>query len=140
MMTATLSGLAALAMMGFSIAFGVLMLFMVLVQPIWCVVDCAVDDKRGAASKVIWIIVLIVLYGAANWFYGAFSATGPALRRLTRLAWVFAIVLLIAFAAMFFTHADFRRGIEQEWKHRREFMVMAVDAGDGIHLEQHRGL
>jgi glucan phosphoethanolaminetransferase (alkaline phosphatase superfamily) len=140
MMSATLSGIAALAMMGFSIAFGVLMLFMVLVQPIWCVVDCAVDNKRGTASKVIWIILLIVLYGVANWFYGAFSASGSVLRRLTRLAWALAIVLLIAFAVMFFTHADFRRGIEQEWKHRREFMVMAVDAGDVSKREQHRGL
>jgi hypothetical protein len=140
MMSATLSGMAALAMTGFFIAFGVLMLFMVLIQPIWCVVDCAVDNKRGAASKVVWIIVLIVLYGVANWFYGAFSASGPALRRLTRLAWAFAIVLLIAFAVMFFTHADFRRGIEQEWKHRREFTVMAVDAVYDIGLEARRGL
>ena len=140
MMSATLSGMAALAMTGFFVAFGVLMLFMVLIQPIWCLVDCAVDNKRGTASKVIWIIVLIVLYGVANWFYGAFSASGPALRRLTRLAWAFAIVLLIAFATMFYTHADFRRGIEQEWKHRREFTVMVVDDGYGVGLGARRGL
>jgi small-conductance mechanosensitive channel len=140
MMNATLSGMAALAMTGFFIAFGVLMLFMVLIQPIWCVVDCAVDNKRGTASKVIWIIVLIVLYGVANWFYGAFSASGPALRRLTRLAWAFAIVLLIAFAVMFYNHADFRRGIEREWKHRREFTVMAVDDAYDLGREARRGI
>ena len=100
-MTETLSGLAALAMTGFMIAFVVLMLFMVLIQPIWCIVDCAIDNKRGTTSKVVWIIVLVVLYGLANWFYGAFAAAGPALRRLTRLAWAFAIVLLMAFVAMY---------------------------------------
>lgn len=140
MMSATLSGMAALAMTGFFVAFGVLMLFMVLIQPIWCLVDCAVDNKRGTASKVIWIIVLIVLYGLANWLYGALSASGPALRRMTRLAWAFAIVLLIAFATMFFTHADFRRGIEQEWKHRREFTVMVLDDRYGAGQEVRRGL
>ncbi len=139
-MTATLSGLAALAMTGFFIAFGVLMLFMALIQPIWCMVDCVVDDKRGTASKVIWMIVLIALYGISNWFYGAFSASGRALRRLTRLAWVFAFILLIAFAALFFTHAEFRRGIEQEWKHRREFTVMAVGPVTALDKEHRRGV
>jgi len=128
-MTETFSGLAALAMMGFMIAFVVLMLFMALIQPLWCVVDCAIDNKRGTTSKVVWIILLIVLYGLANWFYGAFAAAGPALRRLTRLAWAFGIVLLLAFAAMYYAHPDFRRGIEQEWRHRREFMVLVDTAG-----------
>jgi hypothetical protein len=122
-MTETFSGLAALAMTGFMIAFFVLMVFMALIQPLWCVVDCAVDNKRGTAGKVVWIILLIVLYGLANWFYGAFAAAGPALRRLTRLAWVFAIVLLLAFAVMYYLHADFRRGIDQEWHHRRGLVV-----------------
>jgi len=123
-MTETFTGLAALAMTGFMIAFFVLMAFMALIQPIWCVVDCAVDNKRGAAGKVLWIILLIVLYGLANWFYGAFAAAGPALRRLTRLAWAFAIVLLLAFAVMYYSHPDFRRGIEQEWHHRRGLVVL----------------
>lgn len=123
-MTGTLSGLAALAMMGFMIAFVVLMAFMALIQPLWCVVDCAVDNKRGTTSKVLWIIVLIVLYGLANWFYGAFAAAGPALRRLTRLAWAFAIVLLLAFAVMYYLHPEFRRGIDHEWHQRRGLVVM----------------
>src|SRR5512134_2674196 len=123
-MTETLSGVAALAVSGFFIAFGLLMVFMVLVQPVWCIVDCAIDNRRGTAGKVVWIILLILLYGLANWFYGAFAASGGALRRLTRLAWLFMIILAIAFAAMFFTHADFRRGIEREWRQRPEFIVM----------------
>ena len=121
-MTETLSGVAALALTGFFVAFGLLMLFMALIQPIWCIVDCAIDDHRGAAGKVVWIVVLILLYGLANWFYGAFAAGGKALRRLTRLAWIFAIILAIAFAALFYTHAEFRRGIQDEWK-RHEFVV-----------------
>jgi lysylphosphatidylglycerol synthetase-like protein (DUF2156 family) len=126
-MSETFTGLAALAMTGFFIAFGALMLFMALIQPIWCVVDCAVDNRRGTAGKVIWIILLIVLYGLASWFYGAFAASGKALRRMTRLAWAFAIVLLLGFCVLYFTHDEFRRGIEREWQHRREFIVMAVE-------------
>ena len=125
-MAETLTGLAALAMTGFMIAFIVLMLFMALIQPIWCVVDCAVDNKRGAAGKVLWIILLIVLWGLANWFYGAFAAAGPALRRLTRLAWAFAILLALAFAAMYYTHAGFRQNIEREWHHGRNLVVFAA--------------
>jgi hypothetical protein len=125
MMSANLSGLAALAMMGFMASFGALILFMVLIQPIWCIVDCAVDNRRGAFGKVVWIILLVVLYGLANWFYGAFAASGRALKLLTRLAWAFALILLVGFAVLFFTHAEFRRGIEQEWHHRRELIVLA---------------
>jgi hypothetical protein len=138
-MSETLTGVAALAMSGFMIAFLALLLFMALVQPIWCVVDCAVDNQRGAAGKVIWIILLIVLYGLANWFYGAFAAAGPALRRLTRLAWAFAIVLLLAFAAMYYSHPEFRRGIEKEWQHGRSLVVLTdvpaagTQAQEGIH-------
>ena len=125
-MTVALSGLAALAMTGFWVAFIALMLFMALIQPLWCLVDCVVDAKRSTLGKVLWIVALIALYGLANWFYGAFAAAGPALRRLTRLAWAFAIVLALAFALMYALHAEFRRGIEQQWQQRRG-MVVQVD-------------
>jgi hypothetical protein len=124
-MTETLTGFAALAVFGFIVAFGLLMLFMALVQPIWCVVDCAIDRGRGAVGKVVWVIALILLWGVANWFYGALAAGNGTLRWLTRLAWAFAIVLLIAFAAMFSLHGEFRRGIEKEWRDYRGVMVEA---------------
>ena len=122
-MTETLSGFAALAVLGFLVAFGLLMLFMALVQPIWCVVDCAIDRRRGVAGKVVWIVLLILLWSVANWFYGAFAAAGATLRWLTRLAWAFAIVLLIGFVAMFSMHGEFRRGIEKEWRDYRGVLV-----------------
>jgi hypothetical protein len=112
----TLTGFAALALLGFVVGFGVLMLFMVLVQPIWSVVDCAIDRRRGTAGKLLWVLALILLWGVANWFYGAFAAANRALRNLTRLAWLLAIGLLIAFALLFNWHAEFRRGIEREWQ------------------------
>jgi hypothetical protein len=127
-MTDTLTGFAALAVFGFMLAFGLLLLFMVLVQPIWCVVDCAVDNRRNGGNKALWIILLLVFWGVANWFYGAFSAGRGALRRLTRLAWISIIVLVVAFFALYFTHAEFRKGIEHEWHKRPEFTVQAVEA------------
>ena len=84
------------------------------------------------------IVALIALYGLANWFYGAFAAAGPALRRLTRLAWAFAIVLALAFALMYALHAEFRRGIEQEWQQRRG-MVVQVDRAIEFALAQEAG-
>lgn len=137
-MTVALSGLAALAMTGFWVAFIALMLFMALIQPLWCLVDCVVDAKRSTLGKVLWIVALIALYGLANWFYGAFAAAGPALRRLTRLAWAFAIVLALAFALMYALHAEFRRGIEQEWQQRRG-MVVQVDRAIEFALAQEAG-
>jgi hypothetical protein len=124
-MTETLSGFAAIALLGFVVAFFLLMLFMVLVQPIWCVVDCAIDGSRGTAGKVVWVLLLILLWGVANWFYGAFAAANTALRRLTRLAWALAIGLLIAFVVMFTMHGEFRREIEKEWRDYRGTMVQA---------------
>jgi len=112
----TLTGFAALALMGFIVGFGMLMLFMVLVQPIWSVVDCAIDPSRGTAGKLLWVLALILLWGVSNWFYGAFAAANKALRNLTRLAWVLAIGLVIAFALLFHSHVEFRRGIERQWQ------------------------
>jgi hypothetical protein len=126
-MNETLSGFAALALLGFIAGFGMLMLFMVLVQPIWSVVDCAIDPRRGTLGKLLWVLALILLWGIANWFYGAFAAANKALRSLTRLAWVLAIGLAIAFALLFHWHAEFRRGIERQWQeHGSVLTVRAV--------------
>jgi uncharacterized membrane protein YidH (DUF202 family) len=115
-MQATLTGFAALALLGFGLAFALLMLFMALVQPIWSVIDCAVDDQRGTLGKVLWIFVLFLLWGVANWFYGAFAAANRGLVRLTRLAWALAIGLIVAFLVVFKINAEFRRGVEKEWR------------------------
>jgi hypothetical protein len=128
-MNETVTGFAAIALFGFLVAFGLLMLFMVLVQPVWCIVDCAIDNKRGTAGKVVWILLLLFMYGVANWFYGAFAAAGGALRRLTRLAWLLLIALVVAFLALFWSNVEFRRGIEQEWNKTQQLVVLATPAG-----------
>ena len=127
-MIETVTGFAAIALLGFFVAFGLLMLFMVLVQPIWCIVDCAIDNKRGTAGKVVWIILLVLMYGVANWFYGAFAAAGGALRRLTRLAWLLLIALVVIFLVMYWNNVEFRRGIDQEWNKRQQMVVLASPA------------
>lgn len=116
-------GIAAGAFALFALA---LMVFMATVQPIWCVVDCAVDRRRSGVGKAVWIVVLILLFGLANWFYGAFAAAGPWLRRVSRLAWLVALLLLVAFIAMYNMSENFRRGIDDEWERKREFMVLAA--------------
>ena len=125
MIVESFSGLTAAVVGVLALGVGALMLFMILIQPIWCIVDCAVDDRRGTGGKVIWIILLIVLWGLANWAYGAFAAAGRALRRLTRLAWLVAIALLLAFLFMYWSHDEFRRGIDREWQQRHRTMVLA---------------
>jgi polyferredoxin len=117
--TAAAFAIGAFMLVGFA-----LMLFMVAVQPIWCVVDCAVGLHRSAFGKGIWIIVLIVLYGMANWFYGAFAAEGRWLRRITRLAWLFAFLLLVGFIALYNMSDGFRRGMDHQWQRSRDLMVM----------------
>ena len=119
----TVAAIAVGAFMLFGLA---LMLFMVLVQPIWCLVDCAVDRRRSGVGKGVWIVVLILLYGLANWFYGALAADGAWLRRLTRLAWLFALLLVIGFIALYNMSEGFRRGIDEQWHNRQ--LVVAVPA------------
>jgi len=130
-MQETLTGFAALALLGFVAGFGVLMLFMVLVQPIWSVVDCAIDRRRSTAGKLLWVLALVLLWGVANWFYGAFAAANKALRNLTRLAWVLAIGLAIAFALLFHWHGEFRREIEREWREYGGGVLTTRAAPDG---------
>jgi len=117
-MTAEIPALAGLAVFAFFAAFMLLLVLMVLVQPIWCIVDCAIDRQRGTAGKVVWIILLVVLYGLANWFYGAFAASNRALRWLTRIAWIVLILLVVAFVGTYMGYDEFRRGIDLEWKQR----------------------
>ena len=131
-MTETLSGFAALALLGFIAGFGMLMLFMVLVQPIWSLVDCAIDPKRGTPGKVIWVLALVLLWGVANWFYGAFAAANKTLRNLTRLAWVLAIGLVIAFARLFHWHVEFRRGIERQWQENGSVLTVRTAPPPGL--------
>ncbi len=121
-----LDTVAAIAVGAFMLVGFALMLFMVLVQPIWCVVDCAVDRRRSAVGKGVWIVVLIVLYGLANWFYGALAADGAWLRRLTRLAWLFALLLAVGFFALYNMSEGFRRGIDEQWRNRQ--LVVMVPA------------
>jgi hypothetical protein len=126
-MQVTLTGLAALPVLALGLAFALLMLFMALVQPIWSVIDCAVDDRRGTLGKVVWIVALILLWGVANWFYGAFAAANRVLLRLTRLAWALAICLIIAFLVFFNSSAEFRRGVEKEWRNYGGGLVVQAD-------------
>ncbi|MDH5208890.1 MAG: hypothetical protein OEW34_09650 [Burkholderiaceae bacterium] len=126
---AHVDSVAALAISAFMLVGFALMLFMLLVQPIWCLIDCAVDRRRSGGGKAVWIIVLVVLYGIANWFYGAFAAGGRWLRRMTWLAWIFAILLVLVFLAMYNMREDFRRGIDQEWQRGRDLVVMTSGAG-----------
>ena len=128
-MMAHVDSVAALAISAFMLVGFALMLFMLLVQPIWCLIDCAVDRRRSGGGKAVWIVVLVVLYGIANWFYGAFAAGGRWLRRMTWLAWIFAILLVLVFLAMYNMREDFRRGIDQEWQRGRDLVVMTSGAG-----------
>ena len=124
-MTAGIDTVAAFAVGTFMLVGLALMLFMVLVQPIWCLIDCAVDRRRSGLGKGVWIVVLVLLYGVANWFYGALAAGGAWLRRLTRLAWLFAILLVVGFVALYNMSEGFRQGIDQKWQRNRALMVMA---------------
>jgi hypothetical protein len=126
-MQVTLTGFAALAVLAFGLASALLMLFMALVQPIWSVIDCAVDDRRGTLGKALWILALILLWGVANWFYGAFAAGNRGLLRLTRLAWALAICLIVAFLVFFNMSAEFRRGVEKEWRNYGGGVVVQAD-------------
>ena len=125
-MMAGMDSVAAFAVGIFMLVAFALMMFMILVQPIWCLVDCAVDKRRSGGSKGVWIVVLVLLYGVANWFYGALAADGAWLRRLTRLAWLFALLLLIGFIALYNISEGFRRGIDHEWQRSRELVVLAT--------------
>lgn len=126
-MHTTLTGFAAIAVLAFALAFALLMFFMAVVQPIWSVIDCAVDKRRGTLGKVLWILALLFLWGVANWFYGAFAASNGMLLRLTRLAWALTLSLIVAFLVLFSLNEEFRRGVDKEWRDRGAGIVVDAD-------------
>jgi hypothetical protein len=127
-MMAGIDTVAAFAISAFVLVGLALIMFMVLVQPVWCLIDCAVDTRRSGPSKAVWIVVLVALYGIANWFYGALAADGRWLRLLTRLAWLFSLLLLIGFIAMYNMSETFHRDIERQWQRGLELMVLIAPA------------
>ena len=124
-MSSGTASLAAIAVTGFMLFTVGLFVFMIFVQPIWCLIDCAVDRRRSGGGKAVWIILLVIFYGLANWFYGAFAAAGAWLRRLTRLAWLLLLLLLAAFVVLYWLQPDFRRGIDEEMQRGRSLVVQA---------------
>jgi len=114
------------------------MLFMVLVQPIWCLVDCAVDRHRSGVGKAVWIVVLILLYGVANWFYGALAADGAWLRRADAPGVALRPPARLGFIGFYNMSDGFRRGIDEQW-HKQQLVVSvpafaalkAAEEGDG---------
>jgi hypothetical protein len=69
--------------------------FFLAVQPVWCLIDCAVSRQRGGVNKAVWIVVLVFLWSVAGTIYGVFSAQGRALRWLTVLSLLALIGLLV---------------------------------------------
>ena len=124
-MSSGAASLAAIAVTGFMLFTVGLFIFMLFVQPIWCLIDCAVDRRRSGGGKAVWIILLVIFYGLANWFYGAFAAAGAWLRRLTRLAWLLLLLLMTAFFILSWMNPDFRRGIDEEMQRGRNLVVQA---------------
>jgi hypothetical protein len=123
-MDVQIGGFTAAAIAGFTLLAFALLVFMALVQPVWCIVDVALDSRRRPGSKALWIVVLVLLYGLANWFYGAFAAAGLWLRRLTRIAWLVMIVAAIGFFALYLSHEEFRYEMQREWRSTRPLTVM----------------
>ncbi len=85
------------------------------VQPVWCLIDCAVSRQRGGLNKGLWIIVLLLLWTFAGAIYAVFSTKGRALRWLTvlsLLALVGFVVLAVGGALMEPTFGDWMR---QRW-------------------------
>ncbi len=66
------------------------------VQPVWCLIDCAVSRQRGGVNKAFWIIVLLLTWSFAGIVYGVFSTQGRALRWLT----VLSLLVLLGFVAL----------------------------------------
>jgi hypothetical protein len=79
----------------------------------------------------LWLLALIVLWGVAIGFYGACAAANKGLLRLTRLAWMLAIGLTVAFLAVFHMSTEFRRGIENEWRKHDGGVVVRTDSAAG---------
>ena len=90
--------------------------------------------QRSKLGKVLWILALVLLWGVANWFYGAFAAANKGLLRLTRLAWALAIGLIVAFLVIFNINAEFRRGVEEEWRGYGGGFVVQADPAAGSQI------
>jgi hypothetical protein len=60
-----------------------LIIFGCVIQPVWCIVDCALDKTRSKTSTIIWVIVLFFTTCFAGFFYGVLAARSQHLRLAT---------------------------------------------------------
>jgi hypothetical protein len=83
----------------FILLFAVSMLFLGLALPIWAIIDCATSEERTNQSKVIWIIVIVVLWTAGACIYGIVSSQGRL--RVASVISLFVFILMFVWLFSF---------------------------------------
>lgn len=88
-------------MMGlvFMFVFLIATLIIVLVLPIWAIIDCAISLTRSAGSKAFFIVLILFTWTLGAIIYGIFSTSSRILRKISIFAVIFYLVLCIVLAA-----------------------------------------
>jgi len=74
-----------------------LMLNLVLIIPLWSIIDTAASYQKTSGAKAFWIIALLFTWTLGGLFYGLLFAESDTLRNLSILG---VIVFLIIFAVI----------------------------------------
>jgi len=52
-------------------------LFLLTVHPVWAIIDVAVSPNKSSGEKVLWIVLMFVLWTLGSVLYGFIFATRP---------------------------------------------------------------
>jgi hypothetical protein len=123
----------------FFVIAGLSSVFLTLIQPLWAIIDIAVSEKISQGAKIFLLIVIlagipiciITVFGIIfipfialiPFIYGFFFTASTALRKMTRISFVFLVCASIGIAATAFLSSKVRENIEHyrdmKWKTHR---------------------
>ena len=113
-----------------AIAF-VFALIVMVIQPFWAIIDCAITPEFGTGKKILWIVLCFFFYWMfMNLIYGAIVSRSRALRRVTRFTVVVLVLSTIALYYFYYNNETFRQAFDQQMI-EAEMEVESTDSGYG---------
>lgn len=125
--------------------------FLTGIQPLWAIIDIAVSEKISKGAKIILLVIILAgipiciisvfgiifipLIALIPFFYGCFFTASSALRKATRISFVFLVCALIGIATTAFLSSKVRERIEHYRDLRFESNIITLKLGNTVKIQ-----
>jgi len=93
----------------FAIIGMVALVFILWPHPIWVIIDCAISDTYSKSKKIIWIILMFIMWGFLTAIYGVFVTKS----RVLKITSIVSVLIVISFFGMMLIVPGTRGALER---------------------------